>query len=437
MKKIISIAAAIMLLPLAACFSQAEEPEIVWEQYVGESISEAQFSVDGSMIAYRNPDNGKVSIRDAADGELINEIYSANGNVILRFDFFPDSKRIAVASYYKGPIVYSVDIESGNVLDSITYDTGRELQEMSRAGNVILSPDGRYLAFSVHIPKIVPESLGIDQVVIWDTEKEEVNKMFSAGEGETVGVVDFSEDGRYLVAFLPSQLDDKHLKVLSVPDWNVVNSFYQSSYAWDISISPDGSMLAAAGGSGYIRIWDIESGEMIFKERHSGGASTALFSNDSKYILGFGGNFPNDFSLKFWDIQTKEIVKIYQDYRGSWAISPLNGYLLFDSDPNLTLFKEDWDFTSIPIEKSTEQTTLFPNPTDNKVNIEFNLSEFSMVDIKIIDVEGKIIENLFSGELNLGEHNFYWDSSEYAPGTYYCRIETDNYVKTYKIIVNK
>ncbi len=436
-KKIIFLAAAIMLLPLFAGYCQIEEPEIVWEQYVGHDISEAQFSPDGTIIAHRDPNNGQVDIRDAATGELLNKIYSANGRVILRFDIFPDGQRIAVSSYNNGPVVYILDMNSGDVLDSIIYDTEKELNWRSRASKVVISPDGRYIAFTVHLPHVVPDSLYINQIVVWDIEESKIIRVFDRGNEKSIGVVDFSKDGRYLVIGSRDKGNIDHIKILTYPDLVEFQEISFSIDYWDISISPNGSMLATAGGSGYIRIWDIESGEMVFKEPGGGPWSIIAFSKDSKYLVSYVGN-----NLEIWNIQNNIKVKIYEKcgfWKYSEPISPDGDFMIIGRyDPwHIYLLEEDWDFTSVEGDEIIEQTILYPNPTDNKVEIEFNVSSFSNVAIKIIDNEGKNIDNIFNGQLNPGEHQFYWDSSNYPSGNYYCRIETDNYIKTYKIIVNK
>ncbi len=120
------------------------------------------------------------------------------------------------------------------------------------------------------------------------------------------------------------------------------------------------------------------------------------------------------------------------------SVSPINNnHILIQGKEGLLIINENWEFTSVPQTVQTEQTTLYPNPTDSKVNIEFNLSEFSHVSINILDIEGKVLENLYNGKLNSGKHSFYWDCSEYLSGTYYCRIEAENFQKTLKVLIYK
>ncbi len=431
-KKIIFLAVAIMLLPLFAGYCQVEEPEIVWEQYVGHAISEAQFSPDGSMIAYRNPDNGQFDIRDAENGEIIIDDIIFNGGGVRDFAFFPDSKRIAITTGVDGPVVYIFDIELG-IVDSVRKYYGNPFDSSGVTTYVDVSPDGKYLVFGISIGWQNPE-LFIHKLLIMNFESKEIIDSLPSRD------IEFSKDGKYLTTFPPNNTDNTDIKIYSVPDFKIFNTFSQGEESiWDISISPDGRMLATAGGSGYIRIWDIESGEMIFKELNGEvdrPVHAVNFSKESKYILTSRGN------IKIREINSSDLKRIYDNYwfnsNGS-CISPINNYLLAQKGYNNTLYllKETWDFTTAYENPLIEHNTLYPNPTNEKVNIKLTLTDFSHVNIHITNIEGDLLETIFKGNLNPGEHQFYWDSSNYPSGNYYCRIETENYIKTYKIIVNK
>jgi WD40 repeat protein len=68
-----------------------------------------------------------------------------------------------------------------------------------------------------------------------------------------------------------------------------------------LALSPDGSLLAAAGSEGSIVLWRLESGVELFCVKASDGRIPALaFSPDGKLLASFG----RDDRLVFWDVRT-------------------------------------------------------------------------------------------------------------------------------------
>lgn len=77
----------------------------------------------------------------------------------------------------------------------------------------------------------------------------------------------------------------------------------------------------------------------------------------------------------------------------------------------------------------------YPNPFNPSTRIKFSLSQNGFVNIEIYDYLGKIVSNLFSGELNSGYYNLSFDGSNLASGIYFCKLTTKNYSKTKKMIL--
>ena len=80
---------------------------------------------------------------------------------------------------------------------------------------------------------------------------------------------------------------------------------------------------------------------------------------------------------------------------------------------------------------------LSPNPTSDKVTIQYNLSKTSMVSIKIYNAIGRLIKTIINSNQKEGIHNLYWDGRidrglEAPGGIYFCRIESDNFSSTAK-----
>ena len=72
----------------------------------------------------------------------------------------------------------------------------------------------------------------------------------------------------------------------------------------------------------------------------------------------------------------------------------------------------------------------FPNPFNSRVKIRFYLPINQNVVVKIYNLNGQNIKNLFSGDLVDGNHNIVWDATndqgqEVPYGVYYYTIESD------------
>jgi hypothetical protein len=78
---------------------------------------------------------------------------------------------------------------------------------------------------------------------------------------------------------------------------------------------------------------------------------------------------------------------------------------------------------------------LFPNPANDKVNIAFNIAEEGQAKVLLYNVAG--METLVLDKtLASGKHTIDFDTSELAPGIYFCKVITGNSILVEKLIKN-
>lgn len=94
---------------------------------------------------------------------------------------------------------------------------------------------------------------------------------------------------------------------------------------------------------------------------------------------------------------------------------------------NSRLTKPD---TGIGIEEKETSTNVilgsaYPNPSESLFTIPVNIHQQMNTTLYIYDVNGRLISELFSGNLMPGLHEFNWNSSGCKPGTYFLKLVSD------------
>jgi hypothetical protein len=79
----------------------------------------------------------------------------------------------------------------------------------------------------------------------------------------------------------------------------------------------------------------------------------------------------------------------------------------------------------------------YPNPFNPKTLIKFSIPEYSYIKILVSDLMGREVLTLYKDYINPGENQIEFDGSDLASGVYFCQLQTENIVKTIKMILIK
>ena len=82
-------------------------------------------------------------------------------------------------------------------------------------------------------------------------------------------------------------------------------------------------------------------------------------------------------------------------------------------------------------------STPYPNPFNPSVNFEVNVMDTQNIDIDIFDIYGNKIQNIYSGILNYGLHDFSWNASNFSAGVYIIQCKSKNNILTEKVYLIK
>ncbi len=161
-----------------------------------------------------------------------------------------------------------------------------------RPGSVMFGPDG---------VSLVAESQPSDEVLVWDVEGWEVTARL-AGHSGWVGDVAFSSTGLVGSA---SERD------LSARVWDPVSG--EALWVWEfpepedsnlrVVFSPDGSLFAVSGSSS-IRVWSVDSGELVYELSGDVFMLDMAFSPDGELLYAAA----DDDRVLVWDLSVGEVV---------------------------------------------------------------------------------------------------------------------------------
>lgn len=99
---------------------------------------------------------------------------------------------------------------------------------------------------------------------------------------------------------------------------------------------------------------------------------------------------------------------------------------------SIVVVKKEEEISSVSI--INKSINIYPNPSYNQVNVEFESKEQEKLSIELIEMNGNIVKDLFSGFSNVGMNNFNFDLDNFAQGNYLLNFNFNGKSITKKII---
>ena len=326
------------------------------------AVMSVVFSPDGHRLASASLD-GMVRVWNADTYYLIGSFHGRPGGAMC-VDFSPDGNRLIVGGVghkvrlwnahtgypeskpfdagYKGhnveDVAFSPDgglfaTATGNQLEIWKADpqtlvgrwvsAGANMDHVGPAQSVAFSPDGKRIV-----------SAGVDGTVrVWDTNVDPASAPMKGHTGQ-VFCARFNCDGRRVASAgadgtirvwntAPSALFVDSNPIDNWIDKNVRNVTIDHKSITAVVFSPDGSWLAAAGGDGKVRLWNVQTGqvEWTYTSRKDAVVLGVAFSPDGSRLAAAGA----DNIVRLWNVDEGKFVRSidahYREVRGV-AFSP-------------------------------------------------------------------------------------------------------------------
>ncbi len=90
-----------------------------------------------------------------------------------------------------------------------------------------------------------------------------------------------------------------------------------------------------------------------------------------------------------------------------------------------------------PVSETTCLTNIYPNPSNEKSYLVFNVKEPLKVDLDIYSTTGQKIISLVKQRMQAGQYKVEFNTKEHAPGIYYAILKTKNGIDQQKLIISR
>ncbi len=200
------------------------------------SVVALAFSPDGKLLATGGgapTEDGEIKVFDVASAKQVLDIKNGHSDTVFGVSFSPDGKLLASCAADKFVKVH--EIPSGKFVKSFEGHTHHVLDVGWKA-------DGKLLA-----------SAGADNVVkVWDYEKGEQSRTINAHQKQVTRLVFAGKTGQFATCS-----GDQMVKMWNVDNGGNTRNFGGGKdFLYALGVSADGTVLAAGGEEGVVRLYN-------------------------------------------------------------------------------------------------------------------------------------------------------------------------------------
>ncbi|MDP8238925.1 MAG: T9SS type A sorting domain-containing protein, partial [Candidatus Hatepunaea meridiana] len=107
-----------------------------------------------------------------------------------------------------------------------------------------------------------------------------------------------------------------------------------------------------------------------------------------------------------------------------------SAYIYYLAENNIEL---SGDMADNPVDFGI--VSAYPNPFNSAISIGFNLKSAHEVVLQALDIQGRVIAEIYQGYYQAGQHQITWNTQSFQSGLYFIRLKASNQVFTQKVML--
>ncbi|GEM_PF-2924734 len=364
---------------------------------------------------------GTTSRIDLIDLNTLESIFEANIGDVIAIDITVNEQRLLALTSDKK--IYEWDINTKQLIREI--DFFQTLDSITGVRKAKYYPvDNRICVYAYY------EHLNIKKnyLYLYNTDENVLETGYNA-----LDLFEFTSDGKFFV-------DPGILSVITLAGRfpNLANDLNQSDVietfkdydpfdkprANHIDISTNNKYALVTSNQGDISVIDIATKDLVYNIKKDFGYNPVSTIDNKGYYFMVRGNLEG--KIKIFDIKNKK--NIYENEAiivGSIVNYIEDKFFLFSNVGNgIRIYSFDLDvITEVENENTQSGFNIYPSPSNDNLNLEFNSAFAGMFTAKLVDITGFTLFNYPQDFVNIGQNIFTYNISPYPPGEYFLVTE--------------
>jgi hypothetical protein len=375
---------------------------------------------------------GTTSRIDLIDLNTLESIFEADIGDVISVDITVDELRLQALT--KENIIYEWDLNSKQLLRQIDYFKNNDsITDVKKA--TYYPVDNRLCVYAYYVNKDVKKTY----LYLYNNDENVMETGYKA-----LDLFDFTSDGNYFVdlGILSVITSSERFPNLAqdLKQSDIIESFkdydpFDKPRAISMDISSNNKYALITSDHDDISIIDIINGNLLYTfQKYIGYNSISAIDDTGNYII-IRGAF--DGELKLFDIINKSVI--YES--NAFVLSTIIDYiqvksLLFtNAGFGIKIYSFNLDaITNIEIEEQNFTFSIYPSPSYETVNLQFESNISGNFNSKLLDLNGAVLREYPINFVRVGNNQFTFSTSNYPPGEYF--LVTDGIInENFSIII--